>query len=126
MTPTGSGDYAQRLKALGDRLCAEREAARARGEAIPPAFPPLPQPATRKETPMLYSDEDCAKELAREIAVRKKKFPEWVEKGWKKQDDADRQIAIMEQVLASKYGHAIPLPKAKPAGDEPDLFGGGA
>ena len=119
----GSGSIALRMKALGDRLCAEREAARAAGIPIPPAFPPLPpQPTDERTQAVLYSDEYCAKELIREIALRKKKFPEWVEKGWKKQDDADRQIAIMEQVLASKYAHAIPLPKAK--ADEADLFGG--
>lgn len=38
--------------------------------------------------------------LIREIRMRKRLYPRWVEKGTMKQDDADHEIAVMEAILA--------------------------
>jgi len=44
---------------------------------------------------------DQIAEVKREIALRERVYPKWVEAGRLKQDKADRQLAIMRAVLAT-------------------------
>ena len=51
---------------------------------------------------MTYSDIEKAEEIRREIKMRKRVFPRWVADGRMKQADADRRIAILEEI-AGEY-----------------------
>jgi hypothetical protein len=50
--------------------------------------------------PVVITAEMKRKALAREVAIRKRNYPRWVEMGRMAQADADREIAVMEAVLA--------------------------
>lgn len=43
---------------------------------------------------------DKRRECERELAMRRRVYPRWVETGKMKKHDADRQIAIMEAIAA--------------------------
>lgn len=47
---------------------------------------------------MKFSDEEKATEAKREVAMRKRVYPRWVADGRMKQDHADRQIEIMQEI----------------------------
>lgn len=60
---------------------------------------------------MKYSIETKIKELKREIYFRNKVYPKSVARGTMTQDEAERRIAIMEDILHDYYerqAHATP------------------
>jgi hypothetical protein len=57
------------------------------------------------------SREEMLAEVEREIALRRRVYPRWVEAGRLKLDRAERQIAVLEAVaawLASEMAEAAP------------------
>jgi len=44
--------------------------------------------------------------VTRELGMRRRVYPKWIESGRMKQDEADREIARMEAVLATLQGLA--------------------
>jgi hypothetical protein len=49
-----------------------------------------------------FSDADKVDELQREIKMRNRVFPRWVADGRMRQDEADRRIAILQEI-ADEY-----------------------
>lgn len=47
-----------------------------------------------------FSPLDKLREAQRELALRKRKYPEWVEAGAMTEFDADRRIQLMEAIVA--------------------------
>jgi hypothetical protein len=47
-----------------------------------------------------FTDEDKHREALRELAMRKRLYPRWVEKGAMAAADAAMRIAIMEEIAA--------------------------
>jgi hypothetical protein len=43
---------------------------------------------------------DKQKEAEREVAMRRNVYPKWIAAGRMKQDEADRRVAVMEQIAA--------------------------
>jgi hypothetical protein len=62
-----------------------------------------------------YPTKDIIAELRREVAVRRRVFPDWVHTGRLKQADADRHIELMEA--------AIELIEVNNKPDQQNLFG---
>jgi len=56
-----------------------------------------------------FTDAEKIAELRKEITMRKRVFPRWVADGRMKQADADRRIAILEEI-AAEYDKAGQLP----------------
>ena len=50
--------------------------------------------------PETFTDRDKADEAKREVAMRRRVYPRWVQDGRMKQADADRKIAVMEAIAA--------------------------
>ena len=46
----------------------------------------------------MFTRVEKLKALEREIEMRKRVFPKRVDKGLMKQDEADRQVAVMEEI----------------------------
>lgn len=56
-----------------------------------------------------FTDEDKAKAAERELKMRKRVYPRWVQDGRMSQAEADRQIQIMDEI-AGDYREAGALP----------------
>ena len=54
---------------------------------------------------MTFSDEEKLREIAREIAMRRNVYPNWVQRGRITQQQADRHIAIMLEIAKDYGGH---------------------
>ncbi len=52
-----------------------------------------------KLPPVTITTGDKIRCLKREIAMRERNYPRWVESGKMKQHDADREVAVMKAVL---------------------------
>ncbi len=62
--------------------------------------------------PETFTDRDKADEAKREVAMRRRVYPRWVQDGRMKQADADRKIAIME-AIATDYRERAETEEAK-------------
>lgn len=48
---------------------------------------------------MTFTDEELHKEAKRELAMRRRKYPQWVESGFLDRATADRQLALQEAIV---------------------------